>query len=184
MAIDFGRNRKARSVLGAVLMMNSSIALLNSKGQALPLLVCFAVASCTMERFARLYPANDVAGEFGIIEVRFIASGIGNGAVDMTAPDGETFKGEYSIVRHGASGFGTIFGSVYSGGYGVFGSAYGSQSIAERGSKGIASAFGSRGTRVECEFLNDNMSGSGYHSAAWAGHSSPPSPSIPFRNRR
>ena len=65
-------------------------------------------------------------------------------------PDGEVLKGEYSLVRGGAVGFGTIYGRAYTA------------ATVPGGSPGQASLFGDRGTSMQCEVYNDNFSGHGY----------------------
>jgi hypothetical protein len=79
----------------------------------------------------------------------------------MTMPDGEVLKGEYSVVRGGAVQFGSIFESVYGPG-GVATGTGTSSSYSVSGSRtGMASAFGSKGSSMDCEFYNDNVSGHG-----------------------
>lgn len=125
-------------------------------------LTALVLAGCATERAARLYPANDAAMPLGVLEARFMAHGTGNGEVEITLSDGELLKGEYSIVRDGAIGFGTIFASVYGPRGSASGSAFSTSYAMEGRSPGIASAFGTKGTRMQCEFYNDNWSGHGY----------------------
>jgi hypothetical protein len=77
-------------------------------------------------------------------------------------PDGEVLQGEYSIVFGGAVGFGSILGSVYgpSGSASVSGTSA-NVSIEGKG-QGQASLVGIRGTTIQCEFLNANMTGHGF----------------------
>ena len=124
----------------------------------------FAIAAlltgCTIEREARLYPANDEARTDGVVAAHFEAHGTGHGAVTMTMPSGEHLVGEFSIVRGGAIGFGTIYGQVY-GPNGITTAVSNSSSyVVPGGSPGTASAFG-QGISMECEFYNDNFSGHG-----------------------
>jgi len=108
-----------------------------------------------------MYPANDLAISTGVLQALFVAHGTGNGDVTITMPDGEVVKGEYSIVRGGSASFGTIYGSVYgaAGSASVSGST--SSYVVPGGSPGTASAFGGKGTTMQCEFYNDNFSGHG-----------------------
>jgi hypothetical protein len=76
--------------------------------------LCAVVVGCA--RNASLYPANDEATASGVLSARFNAYGTGHGEIQIPMPDGEVLKGEYSIVRGGAVGFGTIYGSVYGNG--------------------------------------------------------------------
>ncbi len=114
-------------------------------------------------RTAHLYPANNSANATGVLDAHFMSYGSGHGEVEIDAPDGEVLKGEYSIVRGGITGFGSIFGAVY----GKNGAAAGfaantTHTIEENGSPGTVSAYGNKGTSLQCEFYNDNSSGHGY----------------------
>jgi len=121
--------------------------------------LCAVVAGCA--RNASLYPANDEAASGGVLTARFHTYGTGHGEIQIPMPDGEVLKGEYSIVRGGTIGFGTIYGSVY--GTGGAASYHGQSStyVMPGGSPGMASLFGDRGTSAQCEFYNDNFSGHG-----------------------
>jgi hypothetical protein len=120
------------------------------------------LAACTMERAARLYPENNAAGAQGVIAARFISHGTGNGKIEITMPDGEIVTGEYSIVGRSTSGFGSIVGSLFGPDGSTSASTFRSNYSIQGGSPGIASVFGNKGTRMSCEFYNDNMSGHGY----------------------
>jgi hypothetical protein len=65
-------------------------------------------------------------------------------------------------VRQGSLGFGSIFATAY--GPNSSTTVHGSATTynVEGGSPGIASAYGSNGTTMQCEFYNDNYSGHGY----------------------
>ncbi|MGZ5136808.1 MAG: hypothetical protein ACXWCX_03290, partial [Burkholderiales bacterium] len=65
-------------------------------------------------------------------------------------PDAESMKGEYSIMRQGSIGFGSIFGSIYGPRGSASGSAFMSTETMQRGSQGTASAFGTKGVRRMC----------------------------------
>ena len=128
------------------------------------ILLGLAISACAPRaviRDARLYPANEIARPDGVLTGQFVAHGTGHGAVEITMPDGEVLKGEFSIVRGGSVGFGSIYGEVY----GPNGSASMSGESTTRtvpgGSQGMASTFGTKGTSVDCEFYNDNFSGHG-----------------------
>jgi len=114
----------------------------------------------TIVRSAHLYPANDLARPKGVLEATFVAHGTGHGNVTMTLPDGETAKGEFSIVRGGSIGFGSIYGEVYGDVSGSVSATSVTRTV-PGGSPGMASAFGDHGTSVDCEFYNDNTSGHG-----------------------
>jgi hypothetical protein len=112
-------------------------------------------------RSARLYPANDLARAGGVLSAQFIDSGTGHGPIEMTMPDGEVLKGEYSVVRGAAVQFGSIFESVYGPGGIATGTGTTSNYAMPGSSTGAASAFGNKGTSMDCEFYNDNVSGHG-----------------------
>lgn len=128
----------------------------------LVLAVAVALVAAGCARSARLYPANDVAISGGVLSAKFMAYGTGHGEIEITLPDGEEVRGEYSIVRGGAVGFGTIYGSVYGPAGVATYSGTSSTVVMPGGSQGLASMFGSRGTAMQCEFLNDNSSGHGH----------------------
>ncbi len=79
----------------------------------------------------------------------------------MTMPDGEVLRGEYSVVRGGAIQFGSIFESVYGPGGVATGAGTTTNYAMPGSSPGMASAFGTKGTSMDCEFYNDNVSGHG-----------------------
>jgi hypothetical protein len=63
-----------------------------------------ALASCTIIRYARLYPTNDAARPGGVLTAKFEAHGTGHGAITLLMPDGEDLQGQFSIVRGSAGG--------------------------------------------------------------------------------
>lgn len=117
--------------------------------------------ACAQTRSAHMYPANDIATQQGVLTATFIAHGTGHGEITVDAPNGEHFQGEFSIVRGGAIGFGSIYGSVYGQGGATTASGTATTYSIPGGSPGTASAFGDRKTSLECEFFNDNFSGHG-----------------------
>lgn len=125
-----------------------------------------ALAGCSMTRVATLYPGNESAVALGVLKATFTAGNVGHGTVEVPMPDGEIIRGEFSIVREGVIGFGTVFASVYGNGLrsgvGATGSAFSSNYSVAGTSQGTATGFGTKNTRIECEFLNDNYSGHGY----------------------
>jgi hypothetical protein len=125
-------------------------------------LLLVGLNSCAIHRIGRLYPSNDIAAAGGVVEAKFTANGSGHGEGQFTMPSGEVLNGEFSIVRQGTIGFGSIFGAVYgpNGSANVSGTSM--TNFIEGGSPGVASAFGNRGTSMSCEFYNDNWSGHGY----------------------
>lgn len=113
-------------------------------------------------RQGRLYPSNDPATAGGVLTLEYVSYGTGSGPITVAMPGGELMQGEYSIVRGGAVGFGSIFATVF----GPLGSASGAATNTSYsipgGSPGVASLFSNRGKSMQCEFYNDNVSGHGY----------------------
>jgi hypothetical protein len=127
---------------------------------ALALLV--GLTGCAIERTPHLYPANDIAQKTGVLSGSWVGHGHLHGTAELTMPDGEILQGEYSIVTGGSIGFGNIFSTVY--GSRGFASGIGtvSGSSISAGGEGSASLYGSKGTSMQCEFRNNNMTGHGY----------------------
>ncbi len=125
-------------------------------------LICLAAVVAACEKTARLYPANDEAATGGVLLGKYMAYGTGNGEIEIPMPDGELMKGEYSLVRGGEMGFGTIYAKVYAPGVTATGVGTSTVTTVPGGSPGQASLFGDKGTRMQCEFYNDNFSGHGY----------------------
>lgn len=119
------------------------------------------LAACTIERTPHLYPRNEVAASGGVVSGQFVGHGNLHGTAKFNMPDGEVLNGEYSIVADGEMHSGNGFASVYgaSGPSSLTGSSFG-YSMSGRGN-GEASLFGNRGTQLECEFANNNMTGHG-----------------------
>lgn len=129
-------------------------------------LAAASIAGCTTT--ARLYPDNDLAG---IKPIEAVAK---MGVIEFTDGEGEKFTGEYSIVRGGQTNFGSVMGSLSSNAtaFGPKGMAtatgtgsYSSTSTSfstDRKSTGVAVGLGDKGTRFNCEFLSDSLTGSGY----------------------
>lgn len=125
------------------------------------LLSILALIGCSVTRSAHLYPANDTARPGGVLIGQFVAHGTGHGAAEITMPDGEVLNGEFSIVRGGAIGFGSIYGAVYGPNGTATVSGGSTNYVVPGGSPGMASTFGNKGTSMDCEFYNDNFSGHG-----------------------
>ena len=126
------------------------------------LIACLALASASCAKTAHFYPANQEASTTGVLNAEYMSYGTGNGAMTIKMPDGETLKGEYSIVRGGTVGFGNIYASVYGTAGAATGMASSMSYAMPGGSPAVASLFGDRGTSMQCEFYNDNVSGHGY----------------------
>ena len=108
-----------------------------------------------------MYAVNESGTVTGALTAEFMAYGTGHGSVKITMPDGEVLKGDYSIVRGGSIGFGRIYAAAYgTAGYATA-NATSSSFVTERVSEGTAIAIGNKGTSIQCEFYNDNLSGHG-----------------------
>ena len=113
-------------------------------------------------RDAHLYPANNSANTGGVLTAHFMDYGNGHGEIEIPMPSGELLKGEYSLVRGGSVGFGSIYSSVYGKGGNARMTETSTSYEVPGGSPGMASAFGDSGTSMQCEFYNDNFSNHGY----------------------
>ena len=132
------------------------------KTNIIVVMLMVVISGCAVQREARLYPSNESAKSKGVLVGKFLASGSGHGSLEVTLPDGELLNGEFSIVRGGSIGFGNIYGSVFGVGGSATYSGNATSYVVAGSSQGVASAFGSKGTTMECEFFNDNFSGHGY----------------------
>lgn len=123
------------------------------------LLTSVALIGCA--RDARLYPINDTSIATGVLEAHFMSYGTGHGGIEIPMPDGELLKGEYSLIRGGSFGSGSVYGSVYGMGQSVSFNSHSASYSMPGASAGTASVFGNKGTSMICEFFNDNFSGHG-----------------------
>lgn len=124
--------------------------------------LAFALLVSGCARTVHLYPTNDLAQQTGVLEGHFKAYGTGHVTITATMPDGEELNGEATVVRGGDIGFGTIFASA--SGTGGYASGMGTSIMYDMpgSSPGMASLYGTHGTSMQCEFMNDNNSGHGY----------------------
>jgi hypothetical protein len=107
-------------------------------------------------REARLYPNNEKANG-GLLNIKFVDSGMGRGPIEVTLPSGELMKGECSTTDTSAYGFGSAI------------SVSGSRSAIATGSTvstpghmpGVASLVGDAGTTMHCEYTVNSLTGSG-----------------------
>ena len=88
---------------------------------------------------ARLYPLNDSAGKTGALTANVSDTGTGRATFTLNYA-GEQLNGEATRVPAGYAGFGNVHREVY-----------GSGSM-PAGQRGVASASGSQGTFVNCEY--------------------------------
>ncbi len=132
---------------------------------ALAAMLAIALVGC--QRAVRLYPANAEATAGGVLEGRYVAYGTGHGVMEISMPDGELLRGEYSVFLVGSSmSFGRTYASVYGSGGSASGLAPSNSSTLLGRSPGTASLLGIAGPWqekwAECEFFNDNFVGDGY----------------------
>jgi hypothetical protein len=98
---------------------------------------------------ARLYPLNDMAGKMGALSAT-VTDSVNGHAVFSMVHAGETLQGEASRVAAEYPGFGNVHRQVYGDGR------------MPSGQRGIASAAGTSGTYVNCEYaLNAPNRGTG-----------------------
>ena len=98
---------------------------------------------------ARLYPLNETAGKMGALTAT-VSDSLNGHAVFSLTQAGETLQGEASRVAQGYPGFGAVHREVYGDGR------------MPSGQRGIASAAGTAGTYVNCEYaLNGPNRGTG-----------------------
>lgn len=90
---------------------------------------------------ARLYPTNDAASRAGVLTVLIVDGQNGRGQLSVQYL-GEALQGEASRVGASHPGFGQVHQAVL----GVW-------SAPVVGRRGVANAFGGRGTRVQCEYV-------------------------------
>lgn len=120
------------------------------------------LVGCAVEREPHLYPINDAASPSGVLDAKMLGHGQGHGTLEITMPDGELLQGEYSIVFGSSIGFGNIFATAYGAGGAASANGF-STNVAISGSgQGSAVLSGDRGTSIQCEFLNNNLTGHGY----------------------
>lgn len=116
-----------------------------------------AISLCGCSREARLYPANPDAGA-GLLKARFTDSGMGKGPIEITMPDGEVLKGEFSTTDTSSYGFGTAIASSARAGPII---ATGSSTAVAGSMPGVVTAIGPNGTSIRCEYQVNTFSGSG-----------------------
>jgi len=88
---------------------------------------------------ARLYPLNETAGKTGALTASVSDNANGHATFSLNYA-GEVLNGEASRVAAGYPGFGSVHRDVYGDGR------------MPAGQRGIASASGSKGTFVNCEY--------------------------------
>ncbi len=117
-----------------------------------------ALCACAAQpKEARFYPTNDLGARDGMLRATYMDAGMGRGRIEMTLPSGEQLTGEYTTQDTTTYGFGSILSLVG----GVSASSVGS-SVQMTGSQpGTANLIGDRGTRLDCEYLVNALTGSG-----------------------
>jgi len=109
--------------------------------------VMVGLQGCSMTINARIY---DLSGSGGVANAEFKWTGSGTGPLTGSLPDGELFRGEYTTVASGVSGWGTTFRSVYT------------VNLTSDLQRGSAIATGNRGTVIDCEYVVRSGSATGY----------------------
>ncbi len=143
-------------------LARSLVFIVGLRDAALMMALSLGIAGCTIERSPHFYPANDAASKTGTLQGHLVGHGQLHGTAEVVMPDGESLQGEYSIVAGGSVSFGNIFGTIYGRGGPLIGTGTSSGITMAGSGEGQASLFGNRGTSLQCEFLNNNMTGHGY----------------------
>lgn len=125
------------------------------------LVLASVLLSGCIGRTPHLYPTNAAASQTGVLEAHMLGHGNLHGILDLSLPSGEPLIGEYSIVSDGSVGFGSVFSTVYGSSHGTA-IGTGSAFSFPAGGQGAASLYGTNGTTLQCEFINNNMTGHGY----------------------
>jgi hypothetical protein len=89
----------------------------------------------------RLYPLNTQANKGGLLKAQVVDNNAGHGTFTVSYL-GDTLQGESSRVDANYAAFGRIYQQVL-----------GSSLRAFNGRRGIANAFGSKGTNAQCEYV-------------------------------
>jgi hypothetical protein len=138
------------------------------KARLFALLYVFGVAGCAepqpyaVVEEAHLYPVNQIAASGGVLIARYINHRTGHGEISVTMPDGELLQGEYSVVSQGTVGFGSIYASTVGSSGWTNGRVSGWSSDTARVSPVAATAYGNRGTLIQCDLYIDNVTNHGY----------------------
>lgn len=111
--------------------------------------LCIVLTACAVQRQAHLYPVAAGKGNGGMLTATFIATGSGHGDITLQMPDEEVLKGEFTTVRNGTMGFGSIFASVYGNKGYASGSGFGTSYSVQGASPGRADAIGPEGTTAQ-----------------------------------
>ena len=97
-----------------------------------------------------------------VIPVEFTRSAFkANGKIWITLPSGEKLAGEYSVVREGASGWGSVYSTAVGGGYIVTGTSNAYSGWAAHSAQGTAILSGDNNKSMTCEFIVGSIHGSG-----------------------
>ena len=129
------------------------------KKLALLMFVLLFLGACT--KHARLYPVNDLASTTGVLKAKYSDYGTGYGEMTIVMPDGETFSGEYTTGRAINLDFGNLLSNVYGTEGGAFGTGTSTVLRLQGTNPGIASLYGDRGNKMQCEYFVGNRAGKG-----------------------
>jgi len=124
----------------------------------LVIVILFLVA-CT--KHARLYPVNDLASTTGVLKAKYSDYGTGYCEITIVMPDGETLSGEYTTGRSINLNFGNLLSNVYGTEGGAFGTGTSTALRLQDTSPGIATLYGDRGNKMQCEYFIGKRAGKG-----------------------
>lgn len=117
-------------------------------------LICLSITACSSYP-AKLYPANDMAAEGGVLDVTITASWEHSRApISFIMPDGEKMEGELIILQNKTVEFGAIYNSLDTNVVSGSASGIGTKTTGQTRHPGVATLFGTKGTMVECEFYH------------------------------
>ncbi len=107
--------------------------------QQLPAMPALPTASAIVD--VRLYPLNTQANKGGLLKAQVLDNNAGHGSFTVSYL-GDTLQGESNRVDANYAPFGRIYQQVL-----------GTSLRAFNGRRGIANAFGSKGTNAQCEYV-------------------------------
>lgn len=125
------------------------------------LIICIFLSGCATIPI-NIYPVEGpLAGKGIILKSKYVYRGIGHGPIEVTMPDGEVCKGEYSTIAGGVTG--SSFGSGWLFSAQQYNSLWGSgfTSTVENRQYGQATLIGDKGTIVQVEYFT-SLTGHGF----------------------
>ena len=119
-------------------------------------LLILLVLACGCTKHARFYVVEGplVEQNVGVIQARFVHNPFSpGGPIELTMPDGEVCKGEYTTLYGGGTSVGTGFGTGSVFGANAWATQWGIASGSSYTNWGSATMLGNRGTVIQMEYL-------------------------------